>query len=768
MVIQFPHKAEPSFDPHVFFDLSPDMLALVTFGGRIIRRNQAWLQIMGWDARPQKAEHYLAFVHPDDIEETRRAATSLMKEGEIFHFLNRCRHKDSTYRWLEWSARASLKDQVIYLSAKDVTETRRLLEMSWETEFITGVGTWEMDLDSGWLFWSDVTHDVHGTVAGAYSPRLEEMTSFYQGPDKIKLKQAFDTLFGSGEAFDMELPMTKLNKAQAWVRITGNANLHHGKVSRAFGTVQDVTKAREAEQALNEARLAAEKANKAKSEFLANMSHEIRTPMNGIIGAASLLRKLVRGEKEQKYLQTIVHCGDTLLAIINDVLDLSKIEAGKMKIFQDAFSLRHTLNVLHDLFDLLAQEKNIEFSMEIDDNLPGTLLGDQLRVRQIANNFLSNAIKFTDTGSVSLKCDVLEQKLDQVTVRISVRDTGMGIPKEKHGALFRKFEQIDAQVMPNASSTGLGLAISRSLAEMMGGSVGFESVFGKGSVFWLTLTLPVAQGAPDMTAQYERSDGERISYEGRKILLTEDVEVNRMIIGDMLEEFKVSVDIAENGLEATKKAATGSYDLIFMDLRMPVMNGFEALRIIREQQKNTGLRTPIIALTAHALEEHSQECLAAGMDDFLSKPLRPERLAEALKKWLGEGRVTREESGIAQSHQEDRAGDFDPSFVLSLQKKSPEKARRFIDMTLKDIEQRLSAIETAFDEKKPDDVAENAHALKSVSGQLGALRLSDAAKKMEKVFRVNSQPEDAEVTLGSMREAYSQILQNLRALDLGE
>lgn len=597
------------------------------------------------------------FVDPQDYESCRLSWV----DGQDTHTVSKI-HTAKAEAWFDLTVKVSLDavtgETALLVTGVDITklkvmETRveakqRLLEASFASSH-----------DSIIIF------DAEGTILD-FNAQAEQDFGFkredvlgkdmanYVVPDRYKalhyhtLARITSPEGNHQDTFRTEIEVKRSNGEEFLSELSfSRSRNENGDIFVAY--MRDISEAKAAEQALIDAKQAAEAANVAKTAFLANMSHEIRTPMNGVLGLLDVLRRTKLTDEQMEYTNIISRSGNTLLNILSDILDLSKIESGKLKVHAEPCNLKKIIQNSIDLFSASANEKGLTLKSSYADDLPSHFIVDANRIQQIMSNLIGNAIKFTPYGLINIEVRGWS-KNDHTDVEITVTDTGIGIEEKKLDLIFDAFTQAENSTTREYGGTGLGLSISRQLAEAMDGTLSVSSKLGVGTSFKLILPLRQAKKAKNTDVKPSKSKLQIKSTPIRKthlpehlnFLIVEDDEINRMVIKAYLEHPKINLTIAKTGLEAVEFCRMQEFDMIFMDVSMPVMSGIDATQIIRDEERKNGRRpAPIICITAHAMKTDREGFISAGMDDYLSKPLRKNDLLQMLKKWLTHTKLQR-------------------------------------------------------------------------------------------------------------------------------
>ena len=618
--------------------------------------NKVWLDFTGRTYEKEFGNGWTEGIHPEDYQRCVGTYNAAFDKREAFSRDYRLRRHDGEYRWIQddgcprYDTDSNFVGYIGY--CLDITERKKFEEALRKSELLyhSLVETsqdliWQCDAEGSYTF-------LNLAWEGVLGYKLDEMLgkafTDFQTPESAERAVAEYRRLMNGHSVN-GFETTLIGKNGNLIHLVFNAAFmrdEQGNVIGSSGTAYDISERKRAEDELRRAKADAEAANTAKSQFLANMSHEIRTPMNGVIGLTELLLGTKLTGEQREYAELVKLSGKNLVQLISDILDLSKIEAHKIELEMRNFDLRAETAVTINLLALRAQEKGLELGFQIDPDVPAFLKGDAGRLRQIINNLIGNAIKFTSRGSISLQVHTEADNDRYATLRFLVNDSGIGIAANKLETIFKPFTQADGSTTRKFGGTGLGLTISRQLAELMGGTVGVESVEDEGSTFWFTAVLekqdvssieinePKARNPEDV----EAASGSGIRTSAVRLLLVEDDPTNQRVTQSILVKCGYQVDVACNGLDGVKLLEQNDYELVLMDCVMPVMNGSEATAVIRDEGSAVrNHKIPVIALTANAMQEDRSSCLAAGMDDYLSKPLEVGMLLTLLEKWVPSG-----------------------------------------------------------------------------------------------------------------------------------
>lgn len=727
-------------------------------------------------ADPRTAEFTEGYLAPLGI--TSMLDVPILSEGRMIGVI--CHeHIGAMRRWTreEQHFAASIANAVaLAIEAADRRKVEQALRTSEERLTMTvqsaNIGIWDWDLKSNIVYLSPEWKRQLGYEDQELGNTFTEWKSRLHPDDYDRVWNTIEAyLLTRPSRFELEHRLRHKDGSYRWILGRGTAIKSDAALSnRMVGINIDVTDQKSAEEALRHAKETAEAVSRAKSQFLANMSHEIRTPMNGVLGMADLLLRCELSERERYLAESIHRSGTVLLAIINDILDFSKIEAGKLQLEAIPFEVRRTIQEAVDLLGPAAQKKHLKLSWQIDRAIPGYLIGDPIRLRQIVVNLVGNAVKFTEQGSIKV-CVALEgQRVNLHGLSITVHDTGIGIAPEVQAHIFDAFSQADGSTTRKYGGTGLGLAIVKQLVTLMDGNIELWSHPGKGSIFRFTAYFAQCNSVPSPVSspilghegESEHIDHQPVGSAEVRILLVEDNPVNREVAYGMLEAFNCLIDTAENGREAVEATATTDYALVFMDCQMPEMDGCAAARLIREHEAqrvgDTDIRrVPIVALTAHAMQGDRELCLAAGMDDYLTKPYTVSQLEQVLARWLPRGQTALVEGcGATPSlpprqtrdrHQTvpQRVGTLDDTRVEAtiidqsalvaireLQRPGhSDILARILSEYIETSPVMVDRIRRAVLSKNADELRASAHCLKSSSAQLGASVLAADCRELE-------------------------------------
>lgn len=652
------------------FDQSILGVAITDLDGCVVNVNDAFCRMLGYSAAELDGRHFSEFTCSEDLpvemEHVRQVLSGLRRS---YTLEKRYIRKDRTL--LPVSITVSLlRDAAAKPSAclgivEDISErysAEAALRASEELFRVTfenaGVGIALVDSEGYILRCNEALIDLTGfTEAELLERNLRDFTH----RDDLDLDAALhrDLLDGKRERYMIDKRILRKDGTAVWARLTVTIVASYRSHPYSIAIIEDITEkkltelemaayrdeleemVRERTEELRSALQVAEAATLARNEFLASVSHELRTPMNGVLGLTHLALGTNLTSRQRDYLVKIKTAAQDLLGLLNDLLDFSKMEAGRFEHESVPFQIDHLISSVVDLVSVRAAEKNLQFRIHIGDSIPLQVVGDPVRLRQVLMNLVGNAVKFTETGSVTLLVEKKESDSAQIQLEFSIVDTGPGVPSSLRPHLFEPFRQADGSMTRRYGGTGLGLAICKHIVEQMGGTIGLDDTFVTGSRFYFSLPfsmpgdgeamaeIPALDETAFRVSGYDTGRTEKMPLQG-KVLVVEDNEINLQVALEMLQSLGLSVDIARNGVEGVQKAASGEYQAILMDLQMPLMDGYEASQQIRKRHPET----PIVAMTAHATESVKQRCLAAGMNDHIPKPVDPDILYRILSRWL--------------------------------------------------------------------------------------------------------------------------------------
>jgi PAS domain S-box-containing protein len=503
-----------------------------------------------------------------------------------------------------------------------------------KSQQIAHLGNWDWDIVTNDLWWSDEIYRIFGAKPQELEATYDAFLSFVHPDDRELVESSVNDTLSKRKPYSIDHRIVLADGAEKVVHEQGEVLFDGEKPVRMVGIIQDITDFKRAYEGMNKAKEAAIEANRAKSIFLANMSHEIRTPMNAILGFSELLEDMVEDEEQKEYLAAVSSSGKTLLRLINDILDLSKIEAGKLELHYNAVDICSIFNEIKQVFSEKIKHKELVFLMEIDPSLPRGVLIDEVRLRQVLLNLVGNSVKFTHTGHIKLAASYVETlgKKSTINLIFSVEDTGIGIPKDQQELIFEEFKQQGVQIASKYGGTGLGLAITRRLVKMMGGEVFIDSKPGKGSTFSIIIKDVEIVPLEQAVQSDEEAGMDYIKFNDASVLVADDVDFNRDLLEGFLKDKGINIIEARDGKEAVELTKLHRPDLVLMDVKMPKMNGYEAAKVLKDDED---LKTiPIIILTAFAMKESEETFKSTSGDSFLTKPVSKRDLIIEMMRYL--------------------------------------------------------------------------------------------------------------------------------------
>lgn len=727
--------------------------------------NPTTIEKMGYSVDELKTMHFTQLVRSDKIQEVTKFYMQQLHDQKTETYLEfPAETKKGKTIWLGQNVIFSFNEKgglmEVSAVARDITEQHETFDAIQRSEekyrnIISNMnlGLLEVDMDEQILqtnqsFCEMIGYsedELLGKVASQIILKGENVD--YMAEKNASRKK------GISDAYEMKVK-DKSGNLRWWLISGGPLYNDKGEQTGSLGIHLDITEQKKLEVQLKEAKDQAELSSRAKEVFLANMSHEIRTPMNGILGMARQLEKSQLNQDQKLYLKTITSAADHLLVILNDILDISKIEAGKLLIEETNFSLHDVVERTKNILTAKAEEKGLKFEAILDDRIEQNLLGDPTRINQVLINLAGNAVKFTEKGIITIECKLINQFEKQQEIEFNIRDTGIGMSEDYINKIFDKFSQEDKSVARKYGGTGLGMSISKQLVELMGGQLKVESSKDIGTKISFKLNLDVDLSPKAGEKKMYKYDPDLIAdkVKGKKILLAEDNEMNQLVVSTSLDFIGLNYDIANNGAEAVDAVSNNTYDLILMDINMPKLDGIQATKKIRD---SLNAKIPIIALTANAMEGSGKKYISAGMSDYLAKPFVEDELFEVLCKWIGNKAPINSEKQLNKNSSVEL-------YNLDKLKKISRGNQAFMDKMLNlfitRIPPAIKEIEDAFSENNLQQVHKTAHKIKPTLNDLDILDAKEQIIRIEQLAFANENTAELKGLIQSVSERIHEVV----------
>lgn len=675
--------------------------------------NESIEKLTGFSANELIGKHFTYIIHKDFKREALQFYLEQYKQNkESSYFEFKLINKEFREKWIGQNVKLRTNNQNEYIGfhavAREIIERKNLeLDLQIKNERLTEAmqigkfGYFEQDLSANKITRSKELYEIFEIDGESAITDIESLNTFIMPEYRAAFNHHLEELIILKKPSNIEFQIKTAKGHLKFISSSARPILdRNGKVQLVRGTTQDITLRKQSEIELIKAKELSEASVKIKDHFLTNMTHEIRTPMNAILGFSGILSESPLNAKQKEWLKTIISSGENLLVILNDLLDFSKIEAGMIQIENIPLALNQQLHNFLTLSELKATEKGLDLSLEIMEPLPELVFSDPVRLQQIFMNLLSNAIKFTDKGYVRLSTHVIKETSNEVMIQFRVSDTGIGISKEQRDYIFERFTQATSDTTRMYGGTGLGLSIVKELCHLLNGSIELISKPGEGSEF--ILTIPFIKCNPTQIEEYKKQvqtsgKEDNLRLDTLQILLVEDNRMNQQFVVALMEDFGFETIIANNGKEAIEKLINHSFDLILMDVQMPVMDGFEATRVIRNELL---LHTPIIAVTANAAKNEKEKCLKGGMNDYIAKPLVPGELYLKIKTLLPEKLIDKQHiSNSVESTSHVNENIFDLTAFVEKLNGDKEVFHELITIFLEDTPIDFKKLESAIEEQ---------------------------------------------------------------------
>ncbi|MEZ4825165.1 MAG: response regulator [Bacteroidia bacterium] len=658
-----------------------------------------------------------------------------------------------------------------------------------EAQKLARIGNWDLNIETNEMNCSPIVYSIFETKAGEEFKTLQDYLLAVHPEDQQAVALKLKLVFENGGAFECDHRILMPDGRVRFAIFQGKAQMNaHNHPEKLVGSVQDITDRKQIED-LKRTNELNQRANQLRQEFLAKTSHEIRTPLNPILLLTTLLLDSQLSITQREQLEVIKSAGETLLALVNDILDLSKIEAGKIDFSHHAFHLRQVFDHVEDMTELTANSKGLKLVFKLDERIPDRLVGDNVRLTQILLNLVGNAVKFTHKGEITIEARLIDKSGDNANIYFRVSDTGIGIPQDKLKVIFESFQQVENEENRRQGGTGLGLTIVRQLVKLQGGNINVTSKMGEGSAFdfelGFDLTIPEDEKGVKQEVIIDKS-----KVTGMDVLLVEDNPLNQMVTQRLLTDWGIHVDIANNGRECITMLGEKGYNLILMDVQMPEMNGYEATRHIREKMESPVREIPIIALTANAFTGSDDECLRVGMNDYLSKPIEIDALytkivrhAETGKRKLdmtlqsnGKNNTeikeptpppVPEENNTKETETMPEKQFTDLTYLQQISGGDETIIRKTIEKFLETTPEMLEKMSLQLSEGAYEDLGRTIHKLKSSVAFMGINSIRDTMLEVEKIIKTHANVSDLPDMIRTIRQviegSFSELEKSLPA-----